>query len=793
MRLLKAIGFFLFPVFATAQINIIPAPVSIATGNGKFELNSNTTIVVHNGADQASADFFNSYLQQFYNLKLKTTNQGDANAISFTTLQSILPGKEGAYSLHVTPKNISIYGQTTSGTFYGMQTLIQLLPLPANKNSHSENLYIPEVNINDVPRFDYRGVHLDVSRHFFPIDYIKKYIDFIALHKMNYFHWHLTDDQGWRIEIKKYPLLTSVGAWRNGTAIGHYPGSGNDNIHYGGFYTQEQVKEIVAYAAKRFITVIPEIEMPGHVSAAIAAYPELSCFPEEPTIQYYPKDCKWAGDTKGKQVQQTWGVFDDVLCAGKENTFTFLENVIDEVLTLFPSQYIHIGGDECPKENWKRCPLCQKRIKDNDLKNEHELQSYFIQRMEKYINKKGRKIIGWDEILEGGLAPNATVMSWRGEEGGIEAAKQNHDVVMTPGSPLYLNQSQSLNEDSVTQGGYNSIEQVYNYDPVPAVLNEDQGKHILGAQANLWTEYIATPSKVEYQLFPRLSAASEVFWTNKTKKNWNDFQQRLITQFERYKLWNWNFSREYFALQQSVLPTSNYKGIVFSLSSNNPDALFGGNFLSDKKSTLTSIPNSNVFKGAKQIAINKTGKYAWVILDKPKPIVNKNALIYSQSFYFNKATGKKININSTISKSYQSDGAFTLVNGIQGEKGFAQAKDYLGFSGNDCEAVIDLGKRQCISNVIVHALEAKASWIYPPSSVEVYTSTDNKAFKKVSTSDVFAFTKKDTGNGYLKANIKKKEKVQFVKVIVRNFGIIPAANTGGGNKAWLFLDEIEIN
>ena len=247
---------------------------------------------------------------------------------------------------------------------------------------------------------------------------------------MNYFHWHLTEDQGWRIEIKKYPKLTEVGAWRNGTIIGHYPGSGNDGIRYGGFYTQDEIKEVVAYASKRYITVIPEIEMPGHSSAAIAAYPFLSCFPNESTK--HPPECAWSGDTTGKQVQQTWGVFEDVFCAGKDSTFQFLEDVLDEVMKLFPSKYIHVGGDECPKENWKRCPLCQKRIQDQHLKDEHELQSYFIQRMEKYLNSKGKTLIGWDEILEGGLAPNAVVMSWRGEEGGIAAAKQKHDVIMTP-------------------------------------------------------------------------------------------------------------------------------------------------------------------------------------------------------------------------------------------------------------------------------------------------------------------------------------------------------------------------
>src|SRR5215218_9185191 len=327
---------------------------------------------------------------------------------------------------------------------------------------------------------------LDAGRHFFPVSFVKKYIDFIALHKMNYFHWHLTEDQGWRIEIKKYPLLTQKGGYRNGTIIGRYPGTGNDETGYGGFYTQEEVKDVVQYALDRHITVIPEIEMPGHSSAAIAAYPWLSCFPEKPTKTTGPIAAA-SQQAGGKIVQETWGVFDDVYCAGKDSTFQFLQDVLDEVLPLFLSTYVHIGGDECPKNNWKKCPRCQARMKKEGLKDEHELQSYFIQRMEKYINEKGRTIIGWDEILEGGLAPNAMVMSWRGEAGGIAAAKQNHYVIMTPGNFVYFDHAQSQKEDSVTIGNYTPLDEVYAYNPIPKELNANQAKYILGSQANVWT------------------------------------------------------------------------------------------------------------------------------------------------------------------------------------------------------------------------------------------------------------------------------------------------------------------
>jgi hexosaminidase len=440
--------------------------------------------------------------------------------------------------LNVSRTGIEIGGQNAMGAFYAVQTLIQLLPM-----QKKTSLIIPCVMVDDQPRFAWRGMHLDVGRHFMPVSFVKKYIDYIAMYKMNTFHWHLTEDQGWRIEIKKYPKLTQVGAYRNGTIIGHHPGTGNDNQRYGGFYTQEEVKEIVKYAADRFITVIPEIELPGHASAAIAAYPELSCFPAENT----PRAAKvaWSGDTTGKQVQQSWGVYPDVFCPS-EYTFKFIENVMDEIIQLFPGKYIHIGGDECPKDFWKRSAFCQQLIKEKGLKDEHGLQSYFIQRVEQYLNSKGRQIIGWDEILEGGLAPNATVMSWRGEAGGIEAAKQNHDVVMSPGGWVYFDHSQTKKEDSLVICCYTPVQKVYSYEPVPAQLNADEAKHVLGAQANVWTEYMKNPSKVEYMIFPRMSALSEVLWTRKEGRDWADFEKRLQHEFSRYDWWGVKYSKAYF-------------------------------------------------------------------------------------------------------------------------------------------------------------------------------------------------------------------------------------------------------
>jgi hexosaminidase len=436
------------------------------------------------------------------------------------TLDTAVRNNEG-YILTVTPKEIIIQAKSAVGLFYAVQTLRQLMPVEVENQKVIEgiNLTVPACYIKDEPRFVYRGMHLDVGRHMFPVEYIKRYIDMIAMHKMNTFHWHLTEDQGWRIEIKKYPKLTEIGAFRNETIIGH---AGKkpyvfDGKRYGGFYTQDEVKEIVAYAASKFVTIIPEIEMPGHAMAALASYPELSC-------------------TGGPfEVFTSWGVVDDVYCVGKEETFNFLENVLSEVIDLFPGKYIHIGGDECPKARWKKCPLCQKRIKDEGLKDERELQSYFIQRIEKFLVSKGRKIIGWDEILEGGLAPEATVMSWRGTSGGIAAAKQKHDVIMTPSKYVYLDYYQCEPEGQpLAIGGYLPLERVYSYNPMPSELTPEEQKYILGIQGNVWTEYIPTPEQMEYMAFPRAFAIAETGWTPDRLKDFDDFLSRLEILKKRY-------------------------------------------------------------------------------------------------------------------------------------------------------------------------------------------------------------------------------------------------------------------
>ncbi|ETN95127.1 beta-N-acetylhexosaminidase [Zhouia amylolytica] len=532
-----------------SDYQIIPKPVTVTQKDGRFLVDK--TIIMGDEALRNEAEYLSQLLTIASGKKVSYAPGGTRlGSVIHLGIDESIEGEEG-YTLKVTNKEIIISGKTSKGVFYGIQTLRQLLPANSEKQSVAE-LTIPAVEIQDNPNYQYRGMHLDVARHFFPADFIKKYIDLLAMHKMNTFHWHLTEDQGWRIEIKKYPKLTEIGAYRNGTIVGHYPGTENDNKKYGGFYTQDEIKEIVQYAADRHITVIPEIELPGHSSAAIAAYPELSCFPEEPTEvpnnMMSEKSKELQENGINKVVQESWGVYNDVYCAGKDETFEFLQNVLDEVIPLFPSKYIHIGGDECPKANWERCPNCQKRINDEGLADEHELQSYFIQRIEKYLNAKGKRIIGWDEILEGGLAPNATVMSWRGEKGGIESAKQQHDVIMTPNHSCYFDHYQDKDKENepLAIGGLTTVEDVYNYNPHPEELSAEESKYILGAQANVWTEYIGTTDYVEYMILPRMTALSEVVWVANDTKNWDDFKSRLSAIKDRYDALGLNYAKHVF-------------------------------------------------------------------------------------------------------------------------------------------------------------------------------------------------------------------------------------------------------
>ncbi len=763
-----------------SQLNITPMPAEVKMGKGFSTIKQPIGFILvdydESDSDNDGTGPFKNYLKK--NFGLTKFVDGDTHSYGLPTeifFTGPVKGKgKDYYEIEVTGNKIYIKGNSL-GKFYAFETLKQMISVNAKKQ-----IVIPNCTIKDWPRFQYRGMHLDVGRHYFPVSFVKKYIDYLATYKYNTFHWHLTEDQGWRIEIKKYPLLTQVGGCRDRTLIGRYGSKKYDSIKYCGFYTQKEVKEIVKYADERNITVIPEIEMPGHSTAALASYPFLGC-------------------TKGPyKVMDTWGVLDDVYCAGNDSTFTFLQNVLDEVMQLFPSKYIHIGGDECPKERWKTCPQCQLRIKNEKLKDEHALQSYFISRIEKYLNSKGRNIIGWDEILEGGLAPNATVMSWRGEEGGIAAAQQNHDVIMTPGTYCYLDHSQTKNEDSVTIGGYLPLETVYSYEPVPAILNAAQAKHVLGAQGNVWTEYMKNPAKVEYMIFPRMTALCEVLWSPKEKRNWADYERRLPVIFERLNKEKINYSKAYYDLKATVLTTEDFNGVYWKIESkSNKDSILFHDYANLKSDCLIKqfgkIPDSNTIIGFYALPYTKrilcTDNYGYTLIKRgiETPLI-------MQTFSFNKATGKKITLANEPNKSYPGDGAFTLVNGVQNEKGLAKSSEFLGFLGKDMDAMIDLKTETNINKITLHVLDQNGSWIYLPSQVEItyipdadYTADQLKNFpKEIKTIDPI----KEKGAKTI--TIESKQKCRYIKVVAKNFGTIPSGNPGAGNPAWLFVDEIEV-
>lgn len=525
----------------TARYDIVPLPRSIVQQHAPgFVLGEKTAIVYADGLEK-EARFLSDYVAEMTQMKLAVRPFAKKSDARGNILLSIaVPNKkkvvvepnEEAYTLTVTAKGVAISGQTAAAVFRGVQTLRKSLPIVKESGSQ---IALPAVVIQDEPRFAYRGMHLDCSRHFFPVEFVKRYIDLIALHGMNKFHWHITDDQGWRFESKKYPKLTSIGGWRSGTVVGRNSGI-DDGIRHGGFYTQEECRDIVRYAADRHITIIPEIDMPGHMVAALAAYPEYGC-------------------TGGPyEVEHTWGVFADVLCPGKEQTFKFVEDVLSEVIDVFPSEYIHIGGDECPRDRWKTCDLCQQRIKNEGIKGEGKqtaedhLQGYFTKRVEKFLHSKGKRLIGWDELLGCDVDVTSTIMSWRGAEPGAKAAKLGHDVIMTPNSPMYFDhyQTDKTNNEPLSIGGNSPVAKVYAFEPVAADLTPEEAKHILGVQANVWTEYIYSTQHVEYQILPRMAALAEVQWLQPDQKDFDAFKERVTRLKAIYDLNQWRVAQHLF-------------------------------------------------------------------------------------------------------------------------------------------------------------------------------------------------------------------------------------------------------
>ncbi|MEE9407858.1 MAG: family 20 glycosylhydrolase [Polaribacter sp.] len=727
--------------------NIIPIPTEQVITERVFILNNDTKLTYDNDLKNV-AEFFKSYIKKNNTIKL---NDGSQNTINFK-IDNTISNDEG-YQLKITTKEILISAKNQKGAFYAFQSLRQLLPTNFENSTESE-FAIQCLEIKDAPQFGYRGMHLDVGRHFFDVDFIKKYIDLMAMLKMNTFHWHLTEDQGWRIEIKKYPKLQEIAAFRNETLIGHYNDQPQkfDGKKYGGFYTQEEIKEVVKYATQRQITVIPEIELPGHAQAAIAAYPELGC--------------------TGKQVKVAtkWGVFDEIYCP-KENTFKFLEDVIDEVITLFPGKYIHIGGDEAPKTNWKKCAHCQKLIKKEGLKDEHGLQSYFITRMEKYINSKGKQIIGWDEILEGGLAPNATVMSWRGINGAVEAAKQKHDVILTPNSHCYFDHYQSTNENEpVAIGGFLPLEKVYNFNPIPEELTIEEAKYVLGAQGNIWTEYMQTSDKVEYMAFPRMIALSEVVWSKPTNKNYDDFIKRLELFNERLDVMSVNYANHLYEVTGELINENGQISYQLETTTNGKSIRF---------TTDDSKPNSSSNVSTDKIEIKKSLTIKAAIFNSEGKQLGS---VFEQKINLHKAVGKKISLSVEPHKSYNVGGKKALINGISGNNKRYGDKEWLGFNGDDVEITIEFDKPTEINSISTRFHNGNGQWIYAPKKVLFYFDDNKNPFElKLEKSDDLLI------NAIMVADHMKATKI---KLTIPNYGKIPDGKQGAGHKAWLFIDEI---
>lgn len=753
------------------QINyqVIPLPQEIVTNQeSPFTLSGSSRICYPEGNEllKRNAEFLSGYIKDATGKApaVESIQPGEKpqNAI-ILGLNNAIAQKEG-YELKVTSQQITIDGQTANGVFYGIQTLRKSIPATTG----GAEVKLPATEINDYPRFAYRGMHLDVGRHFFPVEFVKEYIDLLALHNMNTFHWHLTEDQGWRIEIKKYPKLTEIGSQRSETVIGHNSGK-YDGTPYGGFYTQEQIKEVVAYAQERYVNVIPEVDLPGHMLAALAAYPELGC-------------------TGGPyEVEKTWGVFPDVICIGNEKAMVFLEDVLSEVVELFPSEYIHIGGDEAPRDRWKECPKCQARIRSEKLKAdqkhtaEDRLQSYCMARIEKFLNSKGRRIIGWDELLEGDVAPNATVMSWRGMEGGIEAAKLGHDVIMTPNSYLYFDYYQTVDtkDEPDAIGGYVPLEKVYSLEPVPAALNDEEKKHIIGVQANLWTEYIPTTKQVEYMVLPRMAALAEVQWTLPEKKDYRDFTKRLPKLLTFYDRDGRNYGKHVFDIKPVMTSDTEKKAVVIELNTIDDASIY---YTLD--GTVPTVSNGTKYKGP--INITEEADFRAVAI---RPTGNSKVL--TEKIDFNKATCRPIELKNQPSPKYAFNGAAALVDGLKGANSYASGR-WLGFL-EDVEAVINLGQPTEISNVSTEALVDLSAWIMGATGLTVAVSEDGKDFQEVASKEYPAGleTAKNCIENY---SVEfSPVKATFVKVIIKHTPALPKGHAGEGQAPFLFVDEICVN
>jgi len=762
----------------SSLFSIVPRPVSVNAKPGSFRITEQAQLLVAEWDIDLKnvAILFAEQLRlaggPFLRVQplLEETHDGGAIIFAYTRNRENLP-PEG-YRLRVTQNGILLAGNSGAGLFYGMQTLLQLFPpevYKISKPKEGKSWEVPCADIKDEPRFPYRGMHLDVSRHFFPKEFIFRYIDLLAMYKMNIFHWHLTDDNGWRIEILKYPKLTEVSAWRVDREDLPWrerpPQEEGEKATYGGFYTQDDIREIVQYAAQRYITIIPEIEMPAHTVEVLAAYPHLSCTGGPFTV---PPGSYWPND--------------DIFCAGNDSVFTFLEDVLTEVMELFPSEYIHVGGDEATKTRWKECRKCQQRMKDEGLKDEDELQSYFIKRMEKFITSKGKKLIGWDEIMEGGLAPEATVMSWRGVEGGIAAARQGHDVIMTPTSHCYFDYYQANPEfEPVAIGGFTPLKKVYSFEPVPEELTPEERKHILGAQGNVWTEFISTPQHAEYMAVPRMLAIAEIDWTPARLRNWDDFRNRLESQYQRLSNIGVNFCMGSFHVEVQTVYDKKSGTIRVMLSSEQPGVPIYYTTNGDEPTTL-----SKCYTKPFEISSNSYIKTGLFVDGKLKEKATEMPII------FHHATGKPVEYLEPYSTRYPASGINSLTDGLRGTTNYRDGH-WQGFLGNNVEVIIDLGKEIPIKSVSTTFLQNSRSWIFAPTLVEFSLSSNGKKWHSV----------------YEKRNpIPEKElrtiiqpfsnaypegsKARYVRVKAFARGTCPDWHEGKGEQCWIFLDEIVV-
>ena len=749
----------------TNEYSLIPLPNEITTHSGKLILQDKVTLSMPSGLSSPILfDYFSAVLKNT-SINLEKVQDSEKALISLTIDNSL---SDEEYNLDISSDKIEIESNDSgAGFFYGIQTLIQLMPVEIHDTSQKDitKIELPIVSINDAPRFPYRGAMMDVARNFLPKETVLKFIDLMAIYKLNRLHIHLTDDQGWRIEIKKYPKLTEVGSYRSQTQVGHsdyYSPRRYDGIEQSGYYTQEDIKEIVQYASDRFITVIPEIEMPGHSSAALAAYPELSC-----------------GLGKDYVVRDYFDIFDEVYCP-KETTFAFLEDVLSEVIDLFPSHYIHIGGDECPKKAWRQCPDCQALIKKEGLKDEDELQSWFIHRIEEFLNSKGRDIIGWDEILEGGLAPNATVMSWRGEEGGIIAAKQKHNVIMTPGETCYFDFYQEDPEFApLAMKGFLPLDSVYAYNPLPAELTKEEQSYIIGTQANIWGEYIQTTDYFEYMTFPRLLAMAEVQWTQPENKNFENFTHRLAEDFKRLDYYDVNASRNFY----DVNITGEWN-----------DAK------SEFEVTLkTFSPNSDIYFSVNDsIVTSSSNKY-----DKPI-VIKEDATVYAtvykngvvqgkttqKSFAVNKATGSTY-VSTPKPESENVNKGYGLTDGYRGYAN--NVRRWISYRNDTIQIDLTLDSPQLISNVSTSFVWRPVNYTWPSREISIFSSVDGKEYEEKAKKK-FTYDFSPTEGTRFPVSISFPEiETKHVRLEILSWGTIPDGFYRAGEQSKIGLDEIEIH